>query len=124
MRVEYRDWAERQKEIEEQEDNLIDLIWEEKKLLETLEKCSKKTAEMDHYFSQSYIAGRKWLSEMIAEKFTAEDETKAKILATQKRPALKAAEELRVSAAEKRELSAKLKFLPTEKLSGKISFSA
>ena len=111
MRVEYRDWAERQKEIEEQEDNLIDLIWEEKKLLETLEKCSKKTAEMDHYFSQSYIAGRKWLSEMIAEKFTAEDETKAKILATQKRPALKAAEELRVSAAEKRELSAKLKFL-------------
>lgn len=111
LRNEYKEIIVEKKQVIESKRQLTDLISEEQKLFEELKEFSKKTAEMDHYFSQSYIAGRKWLSEMIAEKFTAEDETKAKILATQKRPALKAAEELRVSAAEKRELSAKLKFL-------------
>lgn len=111
MRVEYKQIADAKKEIDKREENLLDLIWKESSVLVCLEECAKKTAELDYHFSQSYIAGRKWLSEMIAEKFAAEDEVKAKILATRKRPALKAAEELRSSAAEKRELAAKLKFL-------------
>lgn len=111
MRIEYKQIADAKKEIYKREENLLDLIWKESSVLVCLEECAKKTAELDYHFSQSYIAGRKWLSEMIAEKFAAEDEVKAKILATRKRPAFKAAEELRSSAAEKRELAAKLKFL-------------
>ncbi|MBY0340912.1 MAG: hypothetical protein K2Q19_07085 [Rhodocyclaceae bacterium] len=59
----------------------------------------------------SHVQGRQWLAEFIAEALQAPDEAKARALETKKRPALKAAEEVRQISAEKRALVVRLKYL-------------
>lgn len=61
-------------------------------------------------FDESYVRGRRWLAEYIAESFRAPDEAAAQVLERKSHPAHKAAEDVRRISAEKRELRAQLKY--------------
>jgi hypothetical protein len=62
-------------------------------------------------FHSSYIEGRTWLAEFIAEAFQAPDEALAQALETKKHPAHKAAADVRRVSLEKKGLLRKLKYL-------------
>lgn len=62
-------------------------------------------------FEASYVHGRKWLGEYIAEAFSVHEEAIARELESKKHPAQKAADEVRRVSAEKKALRARLKYL-------------
>lgn len=62
-------------------------------------------------FETSYVDGRKWLAEYIAEAFAAPEEAIALGLENKKHPAQKAADEVRRISAEKKALRVRLKYL-------------
>lgn len=62
-------------------------------------------------FDESYINGRTWLANFIAEANCAPDEVTARALETKKHPAQKAADEVRRISLEKRALIVQLKLL-------------
>lgn len=62
-------------------------------------------------FETSYIHGRKWLAEYIAEAFAAPEAAAARELENKKHPAQKAADEVRRVSAEKKALRVRLKYL-------------
>lgn len=66
---------------------------------------------MSAAFDLSYIQGRAWLAEFIAEAFQAPDEATARALETKQRPAYKAADEVRRLGGEKKEINQRLKQL-------------
>ncbi|OYO31095.1 hypothetical protein CD932_08140 [Janthinobacterium sp. PC23-8] len=62
-------------------------------------------------FNTSYVDGRKWLANFVAEAFRAPDEATARALETKKNPAHKAAEQVRRIGTEKKEITERLKQL-------------
>lgn len=76
-----------------------------------LDQKKQSIVEMEQSFAKSYIAGRKWLAQYIAEAFRAPDEAVARALEYKKNPAIKAADQVRQVSAEKKELRTNLKYL-------------
>lgn len=62
-------------------------------------------------FETSFVHGRKWLADYIAEAFAAPEEAIARRLENKKHPAQKAADEVRKVSAEKKSLRTRLKYL-------------
>lgn len=62
-------------------------------------------------FETSYVHGRKWLAEFLAEAFAAPEEAIARGLENKKHPAQKAADEVRRVSSEKKLLRVRLKYL-------------
>lgn len=82
-----------------------------RRALAELTSKEAQVAAMQAAFNASYLQGRKWLAQFIAEAFEAPDRAQALALQTKKNPARKAADDVRRVAAEKRELLEKLKLL-------------
>jgi hypothetical protein len=76
-----------------------------------LSKRTEDLAKMRASFSSSYVQGRQWLAQFVAEAYEAPDKALAITLETKKNPARKSAEDLRRVAAEKKLLTEKLKLL-------------
>ncbi len=70
-----------------------------------------KTEEIKDAFSTSFIRGRQWLADMIAEANASVDDARSKILYYKKNPAKKASDDVKKIGKEKRELQRKLTFL-------------
>lgn len=62
-------------------------------------------------FEDSYVRGRKWLADYIAEAFSTSDQIFVRNLKNKKHPAIKAAAMVRQMSAEKKELRGQLKHL-------------
>jgi hypothetical protein len=85
----------------------------ERARIEELFNCrqAEALAGLTAALGTSYVQGRAWLADFIAEAFHAPDEAAARALESKKHPALKAANEVRRIASEKKVLLQKLKQL-------------
>jgi len=81
------------------------------KLVSRLKKQQDDLTKATQAFQTSYIHGRKWLAAFIAEAFRAPDEAAVQILKTKQHPAIKAAEQVKNIAIEKKELMQRVKEL-------------
>ncbi|MCC7006379.1 MAG: hypothetical protein IT497_07025 [Ottowia sp.] len=80
-------------------------------LLDQIKQQLDDLQQVKDIFALSYIKGRRWLADYIAEAFIAPDKILASNLKAKKNPAHKAADEVRRITKEKKELMAKLKYL-------------
>lgn len=106
--------AQQIKENEENKKIRLDLEEREKKHridLKALQVKEQDFLRLKQAFDTSYISGRKWLAEFIAESQKSRDDEISFQLEVKKRPALVASQEVRAAKAEKRDVSKKLKFL-------------
>ena len=79
--------------------------------IKRLKNYIKKTIGKEkNIFSQSQIKGRKWFADLYAESNTLVDNLVADSLEFKKRPALKAADEVKLVKKQKKEILTKLKF--------------
>ena len=79
--------------------------------IKRLKNYIKKTIGKEkNIFSQSQIKGRKWFADLYAESNTLVDNLVADSLEFKKKPALKAAEEVKLVKKQKKEILTKLKF--------------
>ena len=65
--------------------------------------------QMEQAFAASYVQGRKWLADFIADAFQAQAEGVASYLEVKKNPAIKSADEIRQIAKDRRQLTVRLK---------------
>jgi len=104
--------AKRLKEVDDRSKEIDEKESRERTKTEKQAQAMQKAIEgMEQAFSESYIQGRKWLAELIAEAMTAKDLKTARSLEKKKHPALKAADEVREVRLEKKEILERAKFL-------------
>ena len=76
-----------------------------------LQKIHEYTLSLRREFEASYVSGRKWLAQFISEGDRVLDDSISSDLRTKRHPALKAAEEVAIARAEKRQLKEQVKLL-------------
>lgn len=105
-------------EIQNDSITIDDLIKKEEYISKRLSELKSLKSELETdiseikgNFNKSFIKGRQWLSNMIAEAKASVDEARAKILLEKKNPAPSAAEQVREIRNEKQNLQRELTFL-------------
>lgn len=76
-----------------------------------LEKRGEYVSALRKEFEDGYLRGRRWLAQFISDADRALDDSISSTLRSKKRPALKAAEEVSMARAEKRQFKEKVKIL-------------
>jgi hypothetical protein len=88
---------------------LSELELETAQRLEKIEQQRLRLAQIQAAFQESFVKGRRWLTQLVAEASVLEDEIIAQVLERKRRAAYKAAEEVRRVKAEKRALAERAK---------------